>query len=82
MKMISDDPQRVALQAEGLVRDDADQREREQQEREGQEDVHRPADQRVDPAAEVAGDRRPATVPMTTDSSVARKAMSSEIRAP
>ena len=57
----------LPLQPERLVRDHADQRDREQQQREGEEDVHQPADQRVDPAAEVAGDRRRATVPMTTD---------------
>ena len=50
------DPQRVARQPERLVRDDTGQRDREHQERERQEDVHRPADHRVDPAAEVAGD--------------------------
>ena len=34
------DPQRVALQAERVVGDDTGQRDREDQQREGQEDVH------------------------------------------
>src|SRR5205814_10694510 len=40
----------------GLLRQYRDQRDREQQQRERQEDVHRPADQAVDPTAEVSGD--------------------------
>ena len=45
----------VAFQAEGSVGDDTHQGDGEQQEREGQEDVHGPADDGVDPASEVAG---------------------------
>jgi hypothetical protein len=39
-----------------VVRDDAAERDREDQQREREEEVHQPADDRVDPAAEVAGD--------------------------
>ena len=38
-----------------LLQEDGADREGEQQLREGQEEVHQPADHRVDPAAEVAG---------------------------
>ena len=48
--------QRVAVQAEGTARQDANQGDREHKQREGQEDVHGPGDQGVHPAAEVAGD--------------------------
>ncbi len=51
-----DDAQGVAGEAERTVRDHAGQCEREQQDREREEDVHGAADQRVDPAAVVAGD--------------------------
>ena len=37
--------------------DDRHQHQRQQQRREGEDDVHHPHDQRVDPAAEVAGDQ-------------------------
>src|SRR5205814_795816 len=50
------DPQRVAAQPERRAGDDADQGDGEHQQREGQEDVHRAGDHRVDPPAEEAGD--------------------------
>src|SRR3954453_595632 len=46
------DLQRVAAETEGRVRDDARQRDGEDEQREGQEDVHQAADEAVDPAAE------------------------------
>src|SRR5215218_3995730 len=50
------DPQPVAAEAERLARDDAGESDGEQQQRKGEEDVHRPADEGVAPAALVAGE--------------------------
>ena len=50
------DPQLVALQTERLVREDAGQGHREDQQREGQKHIHQPAGEGVHPAAEETGD--------------------------